>query len=65
MLIVQGNNATNIDFCLRIYASSNKIKAETDKNTYLVATFESDEQAQEYLSMILKAYAQGEKVFYC
>lgn len=65
MYVVQGDSAVNIGYCLRIYVQHNEIKAETDIGIYKIATFDTAEQAKEYLSLILKAYTNGDKVFYC
>lgn len=74
MFVVQGDRAVNLELCKRIIVTDNSKEIlgvmledeNADSLGYsIIAKFDTHEQAQEYLSMILKAYAAGEKVFYC
>ena len=79
MFVVQGDVAVNIDHCEVIEVKDNEIVAEMTGDilgfyfqqarghvlTTPIATFDTEEQAKKYLALILKAYAHGDKVFYC
>lgn len=67
MFIVQNESAVNLDSCQKIWVYKKVIEAAmidyTDAVT--VAEFDTYDQAAEYFSLIMKAYANGDKVFYC
>lgn len=68
MFVVQGDRALNIDNCDVIGVQGNAVKGFLPRNELTptpIATFDTAEQAKEYLALILQAYARGEKVFYC
>ena len=65
MFVVQGDRAVNIDCCCKIYVCRDEVKGLVSEVKTVIAKFDTEEQAQECLSLILKAYAHGDKVFYC
>lgn len=64
MFVALGDNAVNIDNCDRIYIDyQNGVRLEKSDAEYVIAKFDTKEQAQEYLALILQAYNRGDKVF--
>lgn len=64
MFVVLGDNAVNIDDCDRIYVDyQNGVRLAKSDVEYVIAKFDTKEQAQEYLALILQAYNRGDKVF--